>query len=1348
MSKFSVKKPFTVLVGVVIVLVLGLVSFLRMTPDLLPNMDLPYVLIITVWPGATPEKVETAVTKPLEQSMATLDRIDTVSSTSGENSSTLFLEFQQGVNMDTVTVDILQNISQIEGSWDDAVGTPIILKINPDMMPLMVTAVEMDGMGTVELSTFADETLLNKLESITGVASVSATGIVESQINVVLDQKKINKQNKRLQAALGSQFDDAEAQLRDAQNQLQAGASAGGSLPDMSGGMPTVDTSGLQADITDAILQIRAQIEEAEGQLEQLESTKEMLEGLKQSVTDLEATQKALEEQAAKLPAIDEKTSPLAAQLLLLDQQNAAFDEMFKSMKEAEVETFKASDASYLAMMQGYADLQAAVAALGIDYAEFVTAVAVNQQLQAVNASLDALDQTLAQLGMARKDIGPALDSIVADITALQNSTPQLYTLLSELEAGAISATNALADAANQITSGIGALAETTMSMMSAQAQLTLSLAQAQLNDKMAQLTDAKSQALDSADLKGILTMDMVSNILKAENFSMPAGYVQKDGTDYLVRVGDEFTNPEELQNLLLFDPGIKGVAPIYLKDVADVYVSDNSDSIFAKINGDDGILLSFMKQSTYATADVSDNINERFVQLEEEYPGLHFVNLMDQGDYIHLVIDSILENLILGAIFAIIILFLFLWDLRPTFITLCSIPISVLFAIVLMYFSGVTINILSLSGLAVAVGMLVDNSIVVIENVFRLRNRGESATRAAISGATQVAGAIVASTLTTICVFLPIVFVQGITRELFTDMALTLAYSLIASLIVALTLVPAMSSTMLRRAKPHKGRVMAGMLRFYQRTARWTLSHKAPVLIASVVLLAASVGLVLLRGFEFMPEADSPEIMVTMQLPDETPFDEVKEAADTASARVQQMDGVATVGTMLSGSDGMMGAIMGMGSFSASEDARSVSMYVKMEPGQSAKGNAVVEAINGDLFTDLGVESASASGSSSMTGYMDTLGGSGITINVYGENQEQLMAGARQVAQALRGIEGAINVDDGIGETEPELRFIVDKNKAAAKGLTVAQVFMEVSEALTTKSTATTVSYDENSYSVNIVNPNDEKLTPGFIRGYSFEYTDMAGATQRVALSDIATVEETETTRSISRLDQRRYLTVNAEVDSDSNVTLVTNAAERALQEEALPTGVSYEFSGENETIMDAIYDLLKMLLLGILLVYLIMVAQFQSLKSPFIVMFTLPLAFTGGMLALLLTGKVLSVVALIGFVMLCGIIVNNGIVLIDYVNQLRAEGAERREALLEAGSTRMRPILMTSLTTILGLSVMALGVGEGSEMMQPIAIVCIGGLVYATIMTLYVIPILYDIFNKKPPRVVSEEDLKLVED
>ena len=1118
--------------------------------------------------------------------------------------------------MDTAVVNILQQVDLVEGSWSDSVGAPYIMKINPNMMPIAVASVDMDGYDTEKLSSFVEDTLMNKLEGITGVASINTGGLLESKVNIQINEEKIEELNEKLLKA-------ASPSMARAKNQLNAGLK---------------------------------EIKKAESQLA---ASEKELENTKNDTYD------QLAEASAQLDVAVSKASALATQIKVLEGRQAAI--------EAQIS-------------QGIYGPQVGI--------------------------------TLEELQSQLKDVKSQLAVMQMDSAAAEAQVSQLQEAYKQAERGTYTAKETFDDAQAQLTA----------------AKKQLSSQKSQLNSALAQLNTAGNQSLEAAGLDSMITIDMVSGILQGQNFSMPAGYIQEEEVKYLVSVGDELKNLDEVEGLFLFD--IDGLGKVTLNDVADVFMSDNSDSIYASINGNPGVLLTFSRQSNYATATVSDNIEEKFRELSEEYEGLHFTTLMDQGDYIYLIISSIMQSLGWGALFAVIILLIFLRDIKPTFITLLSIPISIAFAIVLMYFSGVTLNMISLSGLAVAVGMLVDNSIVVIENIFRMRRLGVPPKKAAIAGAKEVAAAITASTLTTVCVFAPIVFVDGITKQLFTDMALTVTYSLAASLIIALTLVPAMSSMMLVKEPKEEGKGFTKFRNGYRKLLNWNLNHKALILILAVALLVGSVYASLAKGFIFIPDMATPQLSGTIVMNDEeATLEETKEMADKAISIIRETEGVETVGGMLS-QTGAMGGITGETS------ATSVSLYILVDEESDLSGGQIADNIE-KACEGLDCQMQIMS-SSSISSYTTALGGSGVSIDIYSTDNDKLQDAAMKLGKKLKTVEGVEEVDNGLTAAEPELHFSVDKESAMKNGLTVAQVYMQVAKALSLENTATSINLGGDEYDI-VVSGGEESLSKEDIKNLELEGTDGDGDAVFVKLKDIAEIKATQTLPSIRRNDQRTYLTVSASVKEGYNITLVTDAAKEALEDFDLPEGVSYEFNGENETIMEAMYDLLKMMALGFLLVYLIMVAQFQSLKSPFIVMFTIPLAFTGGMLALLIFGKELSIIAMIGLILLMGVIVNNGIVLVDYTNQLRGRGLTKRQAIIEAGATRMRPVMMTSLTTIVGLIVMAIGKTAGTDMMQPIALVCIGGLLYATVLTLLVVPVIYDVFNGEEYKAAKKEDLDI---
>ena len=1224
MAGFSVKKPLTVFVAVLGIIVLGVVAYLKMTPDLLPNMDFPYVIIVTSDPGASPESVEQAITKPMEQSMSTLDKIKDVTSTSQNSVSMVLLEFEDGVNMDTVSVDIQQKISVLQGSWEDTVSAPYVLKINPSMLPVMVAAVSREDMDVYELSDFVTDELSGKLEGVSGVASISVSGAVTREAHVILDEKKLDALSEKLAEAVKKQLGKAESQLLSAKKEVEKGRAA---------------LASAKKAMADGI--VTAPGKAADAAVKELEK---LIEALKKGgfggIIDDSDPDKALEELLKKLENLPDDLKKLVEDL--------------KSGK--------------------------------------------------LRAQLE----------------GDASDLLVT-----------------------------LMDGLTQMT----------------EADIQLKEAMTQIENGLAQIKEAYKTIDEQTDVGGQLSMSTVSQLLTAQNFSMPAGYISdNDGVQYMVSVGDNVTSRQELEDMVLLDLGIEGVEPVTLGDVATVVVLDDADELYTRVNGENGILVTFTKQSNYATAEVSDNINARFAELETQYDGLSFAPLMDQGDYIYLIVETITSSLLWGALFSVVVLFLFLRDWRPTVITLVSIPVSVIFAVVLMYFTGVTINMISLSGLAVSVGMLVDNSVVVIENIYRLRAKGATVIQAAVSGAQQVLGAVTASTLTTVCVFAPIVFVEGLTRQLFTDLALTITYSLLASLLVALTLVPAMAGGMLRREMVQKPGLLDKIYPAYRKAITFALDHKAGVLLLSLVLLVTSAGAAVMRGFTFMPEMDMNNLSLTVTMPEGTTRRQAVELADTVLERVMTVDNVQDAGFMMSG--GTMGGLnMGAAMGGSSGGSYDVEGYITMPEGTF--GSDAAKEITA-LCADLPCEVTASGVMSSM---MSMMTGSGVSLQVFGDDMEDLQSAAQDLAKRLEQVDGVAEVDDGLDESAPALQVVVDRVAAAKKGMTVAQIYMKVAAALQSSTSVSNVTLGGESMALSVdavegSTVTREKLLELEITPDATLSSAMGGSAGSSALSqlsgssdgtekddgtfklgDVAKVQETVSMNTISRDQQRRCVTVTATVADGYNVTHVTSAARQALGSAALPDGVTVEFNGENEQIMDAMGQLLLMLLLGVVLVYFIMVAQFQSLKSPFIVMFTIPLAFTGGFLALLVTGIEVSVISLIGFVMLVGIIVNNGIVLVDYINQQRLAGMERREAIIDAGVTRLRPILMTSLTTILGLIVTAAAKNAGTALMQPVAVVCIGGLLYATLMTLFVVPCMYEIMNRRDLRKVDERELEVVD-
>lgn len=1271
LSKFSVRKPFTVFVAVILIILLGVISFTRMSTDLLPKMTLPYAAVITTYPGASPEKVELSVTKPIEQTLATTSGVEQVTSVSSANTSMVILQFTQDTNMDSAMIEMSGSLDLVKGQLDDAVGSPMIMKIDPDMLPVMVASVDMEGQDSREITQLVEETVVPEFERISGVASVTATGLVEDSLRVTLNDEKIQALNDKVLASVDERLAEAEEKLDEGE----------------------------------------AALKEARSQLENQQ--KEQLETLTEQNLQLSS---ALNQLNLVLSLLPEDTTALNDLYDSLESGKNDFSDMVDQIQSGMASVEDAIDVDTLrSVSSGLGTAADSLQALAGQLTQPELAQTVSDMEAALRSAKDSVDQAvellenqpdLSQLDQLESSLNEGMESIKAAIDQL----PQLRETISGQQ-------EQLNEAKKQLDMGIQ-----TLTQKMTEASVALTTQENELKKGREEFEASRDEAYEKAGLDGVITRDTISGLLTAQNFSMPAGYLSEGETQYTVRVGDALGSQKELEELVLFHVDTGDLGDITLQDVADVEMTDNSGEMYAKINGNDGILLSFQKQSTASTTEVSDAIRATMERLSAENEGLHITPMQDQGIYINIIIDSVLENLVMGGVLAVIILLLFLRSIRPTLVVALSIPISLTFALVLMYFSGVTLNIISLSGLALGVGMLVDNSIVVIENTYRLRAEGVPPAKAAMEGAGQVAGAIFSSTLTTVCVFLPIVFTEGMTRQLFTDMGLTIAYSLMASLLVALTLVPAMSSGLLRKVPESKDGLFARFAAFYGRLLEGALRFKPVVLGAVLLLFVFCLWQATLMGTAFMPETDSLQMSVSMEMPTEATTEETREMATEVSKRIQEIEGVDSVAAMES--SGMMSMAGG-----------GMSIYVTLEEERSKTSQQIgdeIEAATADLDCTV-----TASGSSMD---LSALGGSGVQLIVKGPELDGLEALAADLGEMLEGIEGTTEIDNGLEETEPEIKVTVDKEKAMACQLTVAQVYQEVVKAISGETTATTLTVGSDDYPVLLVEGGDS-VTHDTLKDYRISVTKDGEKTE-IPLSEVAEISMENSLSSINHQDQTRTLTVSAGVDSSHNIGLVGRDVEKALASFDVPEGYTVELAGENETIQQTLNDMLLMILLAVVCIYLIMVAEFQSLLSPFIVMFTIPLAFTGGLLALLLTGTELSMIAMLGFLVLSGVVVNNGIVFVDYVNQLRLSGIDKYGALILAGKTRLRPILMTALTTILGLSTMALGMGSGADMVQPLAIVTIGGLLYATLLTLFVVPCLYDVFNRRPMKHRGEEE------
>lgn len=1063
--KFSVKRPITVIMAVLIVAAIGVISVTSLSTALFPNMNLPYAVIFTSYEGASPERVEMMVTKPIESTMATVSNVKAIQSVSSEGNSTIILEFNTSTNMDSSMIDIREKLDMITGYFPAEVSSPRVIKLNPDMMPVLNFSISIEGMDMSEATYWTDDEILPRIERIEGVATLSMSGGAQNEVQVTIDSKEIKKIND----------------------------------------------------------------------------------------------------------------------------------------------------------------------ALNIDIKE----VALVQMLEEINA----------QRGEAS----------LSEITMEEAELPEM---------------------------------------------------------------DLPYQTF--------ISYDSIKGILQGQNFEMPSGYIKEDNSMYLVRVGDKLEGLEDVKSLIVFKSDEKTVK---LSDISDVELIDTTDSSYSKVNGEPAISISVQKQNSYPTSDVVKAIREEFDSIQDDFDNVEIVVLMDQAEYIDMAVGSVSNNLLYGGILAILILLLFLRDLKPTFVVAVAIPISLLAAFILIYFMDITLNIVSMGGLALGIGMLVDNSIVVIENIYRIRAKGKDAKYSAITGAKQVAGAITASTLTTVSVFLPIVFLQGMTADIFKEMAWTISASLIASLAIALTFVPMAASKLLKNTKIRKkSKSSKAVSKLYGRILKGALSHKALVMVFAILLFAASIYGSLQIGTEYFPESDSGQITVEVTMPLGATFDETAALMDEASQKIMQIDEVETVGSSIGG--GMMSfGSGGMGS------GGSATINVLLDSEGEAMTSEVEQQIR-DALDGLDADFEISGQAMDMSALM----GSGISVEIRGLEFGELERLAQEAVSIVESIEGTTEIDNGISKEAPAVKITVDKDKAIKNGLTTAQVFMAVDSAVDPNNKVSELTLGSRDYDIVVLEDSNGMLDIEDVKNIEI----MSPMGESIKLKDVADVKMESGYASITRNDQERTITVTAALEEGYNIGLVGDEIQEKMDDLDVPEGYSVELTGESEEINSALRDLILALLMAVALIYMIMAAQFESLKYPFIVMFAIPLAFTGGFLALIVTNTPLSVVALIGMIILAGIVVNNGIVLVDYINQLKARGMDSHKAIIKAGKTRMRPIVMTALTTIFALSTMSVGVGRGAEMMQPLAITAIGGLIFSTALTLIVVPVMYAAFDGRGKKLKKKASLK----
>ena len=1295
MEKFSVKKPFTVLVAVIMVLMLGFVSISNMQTNLLPDVNTPYLMVVTVYPGASPERVESEVSDVMQNALGTVAGVEKVTATSAENYSLLLMQFSDDTDMNSAMVKVSNKVDQTTASLPSSCLTPSIIEYSLNMNAFMTVAVSREGSDVYDLSEFVSDTLVPYVERKGGVSSVSTNGLIEKMVQVQLSQEKIDAINEKLLEVIDVQLADARKQLESAEAQIEAGRKE-----------YNRQFKNYSNTVSDTMMQ------EMSGQVgDAIEVVRKQAQALLDSVNQLIAVVQEPEIQQALIDVRDG-----------LQRVMDKFNET--GMKDID------------SLIEIVTELR--------DITDKLTG-ALQQLQQRLNTESGTEGSTAADL---------------ADDLQVQQSLNTVYNTLNDV----IKAMDDVPGLTKTFSDAIGNFSQQQMQayMKFTEAREMLNEYEKQLAEAKQTYADAEEKAMASSDVSKLLDIDTLAQLIYAQNFSMPAGYVKdSSGKSWLLKVGEEYDSIEDISGALLLH--VDGFGDVRLSDVADVEVIDNAEASYTRLNGERAAVLKIYKGATSSASEVSDNCLSAFQDLEAQYDGLHVVVLSNQGNYITIIVKSILSSMVIGAALAIIVLAIFLRDVKPTLVVGFSIPLSVLFAVVLMYFTGMDLNVMTLAGLSLGIGMLVDNSIVVIENIYRLRGRGVPAARAAVQGAKQVGMSVVASTLTSVCVFLPVVFSSSIVKSLMQPMSLCIGYCLMASLIVALTVVPAAASTVLKKAEPKQLKWFDKIQDKYAKSLEWCFRHRALPLLAAVVLLAFCGWRVFSMGVELLPTITSNEAIVTLSTTKDLSKEDSYAIAGKAMEAMLEVDHVEEVGittdTRVAGMDiGQLGLPTTITDLlNAANSYGTYQVNVMLDESLSSSEIETARQALEDALS--GIEDCTAkveiSGMQELTSQL----ASGLSVKIYGADAETLSQLSEKVVDIVNDTEGFANATNGLGSGDATINLHIDRDKVRSYGLTVAQVYQQIAAKLTTTTTAQTpVTVDGSTMSVQISN-NLDPVTKEKMMDITFETTVMSAdgttSTGTCTLADMATWDTGSAPDSITSEDQTQYVSVTADTLDGYNTTVQARVLEKKLNEFALsdemPEGCSFSMGGESDSVNFMVNEMVQWLALALPFVYLVMVAQFQSLLSPFIVLFTIPLAFTGGLLGMLFTGQQLTMISLMGFIVLMGTVVNNGIVFVDYANQLRLGGMERRAALIATGKTRMRPILMTTLTTVLAMLQLVFSNDMASQLMSGMAIVIICGLSYATLMTLYIVPILYDILFRKPPLNVdvgSDDELDDIPD
>lgn len=850
------------------------------------------------------------------------------------------------------------------------------------------------------------------------------------------------------------------------------------------------------------------------------------------------------------------------------------------------------------------------------------------------------------------------------------------------------------------------------------------------------------------------ISIGQIAERIRVENVNLSGGRLEEGSQRFLVRTLNEYQDVDEFRDAIIAQTDGR---PVYLRDVATVEQGYKDREAITRVNGRESVELAVYKEGDANTVQVAERIARRIERLKETLPeDIELKAIYDQSTFISSAVADVRLAAILGGIIAIIVLYGFLRDARATTIVGIAIPVSVIGTFLLMYTNDVSLNIMSLGGIALAVGMLVDNSIVVLENIVRKKEQGEGIIDAARNGTSEVASAVVAATLTTIAVFFPMVFISGIAGQLFRDQALTVTFALVFSLLVALTLIPMLASLGAKSRYDDGGdgrppnwftRSIAFVIRMFGYVAfaiRWlfwvilwvptwllqrfyrvvagvypgilraSLHHRPTVILVSLLLFAGTMALIPRLGSELIPQFSQGEFTANLRLPPGMPLAETDKAiqvAQRAADRIEAVDlnySVAGTGNRLDANPVDAGDNTG-------------TLNIKLREGASREAeNRTMSAMRGELSTLAGVQYEFTR--PSLLSFSSPL-----QIEISGYDLESLARVSQAVVQSLSASDRYTDIKTTIENGNPEIQIIFDQERAAKLGLAVRDiadsVVANVRGELATRYTWRDKKIDVLVRSVDTRQSSIEEIRRLIVNPMS---------DRPVTLDAVAEIRVSQGPSEIRRVGQQRVAIVSANL-AFGDLGAAALEAGNIVQKIPMPAGISAIVSGQSEEMQDSFTSMKFALLLAVFLVYLVMASQFESLIHPFVILFTIPLALVGAVLALFVTGTTVNIVAFIGVIMLAGIVVNNAIVLVDLINQLRAQGKEKLEAIMEAGTARLRPILMTSLTTTLGLLPMAMGFGEGSEVRAPMAVTVIGGLSVSTFLTLVVIPVVYSLVDRK---------------